>query len=258
MNVQSLVDQYLAWLKQEITITDCGEFCGIAVPLLDRFNDYLQIFVKEENGRLAITDGGYIISNLITSGIGLRKGSEKRNRIDRIIREHNLMLKNDEIWAYTTFESFPVVKSSVLQAMLEIDDLYDVGKPANTVFANEVQSLFDSHKLFYTRDITLRGRTGGLYTYDFLFQRNEHRNEDIYCKTINRLTETHRNLTIFNWTDSQLERSAKSAKSRLLVLFNDEPKSIKREQNIKAFREYGITACNIEDNDSWMSFVQTV
>lgn len=254
MDPQSLVEKYLAWLKQEITITDCGEFCGISVPLLDRFNDYLQIFVKEENGGLLITDGGYIISNLITSGIGLRKGSEKRNRIDSIIREHNLTLKDDAIWVCTTFEKFPVVKHSVLQAMLEIDDLYDVGRPANTVFANEVQSLFDSHQLYYTRDITLRGRTGGIYTYDFLFQRNERRNEDIYCKTINRLTETHRNLAIFNWTDSQL---ARSAKSRLLVLYNDEPKSAKRGQNIKAFQEYGITAFSIEDNDSWTSFVQT-
>jgi hypothetical protein len=40
--VQRLMDQYLAWLKDKTTLRQIDEFVEVTTPYLDRHNDYLQ------------------------------------------------------------------------------------------------------------------------------------------------------------------------------------------------------------------------
>ena len=49
MDIQSLLDNYINWLKSEITFSQIGEYYEITTPFLDPSNDYLQIYVKQED-----------------------------------------------------------------------------------------------------------------------------------------------------------------------------------------------------------------
>ena len=126
MDIQKLLQQFMDWF-QETTITKpCKDgFHKIAVPLVDHLNDGLEIYIREQNEQIDITDDGYIIANLEMSGVVLDEG-DKREYINSIVRKNGLELKNDEIWAHTTADKFPVVLLVVLQTMLAIDNLYDL------------------------------------------------------------------------------------------------------------------------------------
>ena len=134
MDASKLLDQYTEWFKSAayITLAKCG-FSSIAVPLLDRLNDYLQLFVKEEeNGNIVITDGGNTISNLEMCGVDVSKGSLNREIIDKILRSKRLTLEQeDEIWSRTTAERFPLAMNEFLQAVLAIDALHEAGSFAS-------------------------------------------------------------------------------------------------------------------------------
>ena len=128
MDIHKLLDQCGGWLTQTILASPCkDDFYKVVVPLFDHMNDGLEIYVREKEGQVDITDDGYIISNLAMSGVTVSEGSEQREFIKRIIRKNDLELRNDEIWAHTTMDQFPIVVLTVLQAMLTIDALYDVG-----------------------------------------------------------------------------------------------------------------------------------
>ena len=128
MDIRKLVSQSVVWLEQTTLVTPCKDgFYKIAVPLVDHFNDGLEIYVREREGQVDITDDGYIVSNLEKCGVVVSEGSEQREYIKRIIRKNDLELRNDEIWAHTTVDKFPVVALTVFQAMLTVDALYDVG-----------------------------------------------------------------------------------------------------------------------------------
>src|SRR4030067_3833524 len=75
--VQKLLDQYLAWLKDKTSLRQVKDWIEITTPYLDRHNDYMQIYIKRENGNFIITDDGYTIEDLRLSGCELESKKRK-------------------------------------------------------------------------------------------------------------------------------------------------------------------------------------
>ena len=236
MDIQRLINDYSNWLKTEITVAKFGEFYELTTPYFDRFNDYLQIYVKqEEDGIISMTDDGYIIGNLISSGISLKAGSKRKVMLDSILSNYSLRLDGEQITTSATSDNFPQKKHLMVQAMLSIDDMFSLsGENIKNFFVEDVQTFFDSNEIFYSRDFSLIGKTGSLYTYDFHFQRTKNLPER-FCKTINNVRESGRNLTIFNWIDTKEKRSNEG---KLIVFLNDENKI--SSSDIDAFKTYEI------------------
>ena len=236
MDIQQMINDYSSWLKSEISVAQYGQYYELTIPYLDRFNDYLQIYVKQdENGKISITDDGYIIGNLLSGGMSLRANSARKQALDRIIRNYSLQLRGDDITATATAQDFPQKKHMMVQAMLAIDDLYETNADkVKNYFAEDMQTFLDANEIFYSRDFSLVGKTGSLYTYDFHFQRTRQKPER-FCRTINRLNESNRNLTIFNWIDT---REKRNNEGQMIVMLNDE--NTVNITDIDAFLTYNI------------------
>lgn len=128
MDINTMIDSYTNWLKKEITISSYGEYQELTIPFLDRFNDYLQIYVKEEkNGNILLTDDGHIINNLISSGMCFKSGSKRKIALDKIIKKYSLYItENNEITAIADSGNFPQKTHMLVQGMLEIDNLFEI------------------------------------------------------------------------------------------------------------------------------------
>ena len=48
--IQSLLDQYWAWLRDRTSLREAGDWVEITTPYLDHHNDCLQIYAKRSNG----------------------------------------------------------------------------------------------------------------------------------------------------------------------------------------------------------------
>ena len=68
MDIQTLIDEYAAWLRSEITFQQVGEYYEITAPYLDSANDYLQIYVRQEGDEILFSDDGMTIRNLEMNG----------------------------------------------------------------------------------------------------------------------------------------------------------------------------------------------
>jgi len=253
MDIQKMIDDYASWLKSEITISQYGEYFELTSPYLDRFNDYLQIYVKQdESGKITMTDDGYIIGSLLSSGISFRNGSQRKIMLDRIIRNFSLKLDGNAITTIATMDSFPQKKHLMMQAMLSIDDMFEVS-PDNikNFFVEDIQTFFDANGVYYSRDFSLIGKTGSLYTYEFHFQRTKQKPER-FCKAINRLSESNRGITMFNWYDTQEKRNNEG---QLIVVLNDEnPIS---QSDIDAFRVYNIEPVKFSERQKSMELFKS-
>lgn len=71
--VQRLLDDYMAWLKDKTTLRQIEDWVEITTPYLDRHNDCIQIYAKRQDGTLLLTDDGYTINDLEQSGCKLDK-----------------------------------------------------------------------------------------------------------------------------------------------------------------------------------------
>src|SRR2546429_4820113 len=71
-DIQRLLDAYHAWLKDKTALRQVDDWIEITTPYLDRHNDYVQIYAKKSNGSYILTDDGYTIDDLETSGCKLQ------------------------------------------------------------------------------------------------------------------------------------------------------------------------------------------
>jgi hypothetical protein len=237
MDIKKMINDYTEWLRREITIATFSEHTEITTPYVDRFNDYLQIYAKmNSDGTLSLTDDGYIIGNLISSGLTFKKGSKRYNALVSIARKFNVAILNgEEITTSVTPDNFPQAKNMMVQAMLAIDDLFVVS-PENVkeMFLEDIETYFNANDIFFTRDFSLLGKTGTVYTYDFHFQRTKNRPER-FCRGINRLDMSKRDLALFNWVDTQEKRKDTS---ELIIIYNDEHPV--KDDILRGFTNYGV------------------
>ncbi|MCL1876111.1 MAG: DUF1828 domain-containing protein [Synergistaceae bacterium] len=238
MDIQKMIAEYSEWLRKEITINTFGEYVEITTPYLDRFNDYLQIYVRQNtDGTITLTDDGYIIESLISSGMTFKKGSNRKKMLDRIATNFSVTIDGEEIITNATPHSFPQKKHMMVQAMLAIDDLFVVS-PENVkdLFLEDIETYFNANNVYFSRDFSLLGKTGNFYTYDFHLQRTKEKPER-FCRGINKLNQSKRDLALFNWIDTQEKRGNSG---ELIVIYNDD--NLVSDDVLNGFYNYGIKA----------------
>lgn len=237
MDIRKMIDSYTNWINEEMSFERIGEYYEITTPYFDRFDDYLQIYVKQlDDDKIFLTDDGYIIGNLIACGMQFRNGSSKRSILERTIKNYGLCLDGEAITTTADFKNFPQKKHMMVQAMLLIDNMFELRKDnVKNLFLEDVTSFFDKHEIYYTRDFSIIGKTRNIYTYDFHFQRNRRNRTDRFCRVINRLNKSIRDSTIFNWIDTV---DARADASSLIVVVNDENPI--NESDIEALNSYNI------------------
>ena len=237
MDIKKMIDSYTDWLNKSISFEKIGEYYEITTPYLDRFNDYLQIYVKQvDEVDVFFTDDGYIIGNLIACGMQFKKNSTKQRILERTIHNYGLTLDGEAITAVSKIKDFPKKKHMMVQAMLLIDNMFELRKSnVKSLFLEDVTTFFDKHEIYYTRDFSIIGKTKNIYTYDFHFQRNKANPTDRFCRVINHLNKSIRDATIFNWLDTM---DAREDSSTLITIINDENKI--NEKDIVAFESYAI------------------
>ena len=132
--------------------------------------------------------------------------------------------------------------------MLAIDDMFVTsGENVESFFLDDVEQFFMQHEVFFSKNISLLGKTGSVHKYDFHFQRTKNRPER-FCSAINKITESKRNLAIFNWIDSQETRNDEG---ELIVIINDQKRIPK--DHTEAFSTYGIQAVNFGDSEKLLT-----
>ncbi len=237
MNINKMLDDYTKWLRDEISVAKFGQYYELTTPYLDRFNDYMQLYVKmDEDEKITITDDGYILSNLEMSGIKFKTESAKKRIFDKTLRNFGIELRDKDLVTTCSVDNFSQRKHMMVQAMLSIDDMFYLKKETvKDIFVEEIANFFNTNEIFFSPDFSLIGKTGSLYTYDFHFQRNKS-NPERFCRGINRLNQSKRDMAIFNWIDTKDKRSGDS---QLIIIINDENKVAK--EDLSALKVYEIT-----------------
>ena len=236
MNIQNMIKEYTNWLNSGFTAVKVGEFYELTTPYLDRYNDHLQIYVQQNsNGSYFLTDDGYIIDNLESSGVSFARSPKRKEMLERITRNFGVTINGTSLEIHASKNDYPQKKHMLIQAMLSVDDMF-IAEPhaVKNFFREDVGHFLDTHEIFYSRDFSLMGKTGSLYVYDYHLQRTRTQPER-FCKAINHINENTRNLTLWNWHDTKEKRGDKGE----LILFLNDANTISRD-DLDAFRTYNV------------------
>ena len=176
---QQLVDSYLDWLKAGLSVEPIGESCELTTPFLDRHNDHLQIYASRNNGAIVLTDDGYTLSDLRTSGLDLN--TPKRNQvIDEIVLGLGVKRDGNQLVAEASERNLGQRLHSLVQAMLAVNDMFVMAKErVATFFLEDVKNYLDQHNVRYSERVKLAGRSGYDHGINFLIPRSQTRPERV-------------------------------------------------------------------------------
>lgn len=234
-NCQTLVNAYIEWLRQKISIVDVNGICEITTPFLDRHNDHIQIYVRKSNSTLILTDDGYTIRDLKLSGFEIT--TEKRKKIlYSILNGFGAHLEEDEILIEARPENFPQKKHNLIQAMLAINDLFVMAAPMVAgIFREDVEAYLRLHNIRYTPLVKFTGKSGFDHSFDFVVPASQTKPERI-LKAVNRPSRQNISLLIFSWRDTKETRPVESS---VYGVLNDSEQTVNPDL-LGALNSYGI------------------
>ena len=246
-----LKEEYIHWLEDEITVNKIGEYLEITSPFLDRYNDYLQVYAKiEKDNEILLTDDAYIINNLKMSGIDINS-SKREMLLEDFLNKYNVKLENDALVTRTGIEEFPQKILFLMQAMLNVDDMFMLSQnKIASIFLEDVTRYLDNKEIFYSKNVNFVGKSGFIYSYEYLLQRTKEKPERL-CKVINNPNKQNFQNTIFMWNDT---KETRDKDSELIVFLNDESKI--DSGIIEGFKNYDVNTILWSEKDKKLNLLR--
>lgn len=234
MNIEKFIDEYLDFLKENLTIKKLKDIHEITLPFFDRNNDALTIYVDQiSEDEYRVSDDSYIINNLYDNGINLSK--KRLDSISSICLKLGVEVEANELLVYSKSKNLVSKVHTLAQAMLRVDDMYLTSQNrVSSYIIEDLINFFDQNEIYYSRDISFIGKTGMTHSFDFLFQRSKENPERI-CRAINNGSKNNMINVLFAWQDIETIRNNKS---KLIIIVNDNNKI--EDGVIEGFNNYDI------------------
>ena len=170
MDIQHYIDEYISWLKSEITFSKVGDYYEINTPFLDSANDYLQFYVKQEGSEIFFTDDGYTLNDLEMSGFQLTKN--RKLQLQVILNQYGVQLEGKELISKAPADEFPQRKHAFTQCLIHVGDLYMTSRSkTGAFFLDDIQSFFTQNEIYCMENVQFSGKSGFPHNYDFALEK---------------------------------------------------------------------------------------
>jgi hypothetical protein len=243
--IQALLDQYIAWLKDKTTLRQVADWIEITTPYLDRHNDYLQIYATRKNQGYILTDDGYTIEDLEQSGCKL-ESPKRQDLLKMTLNGFGVHLKETALEIHASADNFALRKHSLIQAMLAVNDMFYLATPTvASVFYEDVVSWLDVCEVRYTPKVKFTGRTGYDHLFDFVIPKSRRQPERI-LHTINRPNRDTAQAVILAWIDT---KEVRPKDSQAYALLNDSEQPVSSAV-FDALRNYDVTPIPWSNRDA--------
>lgn len=234
-DVQTLLGQYWAWLRDKTTLRQINDWVEITTPYLDRHNDHLQIYARRREGGFVLTEDGYVLQDLEQSGCRI-DGEKRQGLLKMTLSGFGVRLDDQALEVHASSDNFAHRKHNLVQAMLAVNDLFYLASPmVASLFYEDVVAWLDLSDIRYTPTVKFTGKSGYDHLFDFVIPRSRVQPERI-VKAINRPGRETAEAMAFAWVDT---KEVRPPDSRAYAVLNDSEHSIS-ESVLDAMRSYDV------------------
>jgi hypothetical protein len=219
-----MIDAYVGWLRQGLSVEEIAGACELTTPFLDRHNDHLQVYATRHNGNIVLSDDGYVLSDLRTSGLEI--DTPKRKMVlNSVLNGLGVREHGGQLIVEASPANLGQRLHSLVQAMLAVNDMFVMGQPrVSSFFFEDVRSFLDSNDIRYTPRVKLAGRSGYDHGIDFLIPKSRKHPERIVQAVA---TPKKDNIFAYLWalSDTRAARAGES-EAEAYAFLNDQDQGV--------------------------------
>ncbi|MBI4669490.1 MAG: DUF1829 domain-containing protein [Elusimicrobia bacterium] len=219
---EQLVEEYVGWLRKGLSVEKLEEACELTTPFLDRHNDHLQIYAVKRDGKIMLSDDGYVLSDLRTSGLDLN--TPKREAVlDAVLNGFGVRTDGRQILVEASQRNLGQRLHALVQAMLAVNDMFVMAQPRVAgFFWEDVKAFLDQHQIRYSPRVKISGRSGFDHAIDFLIPKSPTRPER-FIQAINAPNKNTIGTYLFALGDT---RNARGNGSEAYAFLNDHEREV--------------------------------
>ncbi len=232
-----LVEAYILWLRRGLSIEKLEKSCELTTPFLDRHNDHLQIYAVKNDGKIVLSDDGYILSDLRTSGLDLNTPKRKAV-LEVVLNGFGVHTDGKQLMVEASQRDIGQRLHALVQAMLAINDMFVMAQPRVAgFFWEDVKNFLDNHDVRYSPRVKISGRSGFDHAIDFLIPKSRIRPER-FIQAINAPNKNTIGAYLFALGDT---RDARGDGAEAYAFLNDYEREVGGDV-IEALEAYKVTA----------------
>jgi hypothetical protein len=229
--INKLVEDYYGFLKGHTSvITNTGTpWSVIYTPFLGLFNDTIELYIKNQEDKIRISDDGVTFKNLERIGTQINRSQKRKDIVNGILINYGINLTDtNELVTDANREDFSQKKHNIISAISEINDMYMLSQhTVSSVFKEDVKAYLDEQEIIYTPQFISKGSTGLEFTFDFQIA---YKDKEIVVKSFNNINKINLTHFLFSWDDIRSFREAVTQKVVSgLAIINNLEKQIKPE-----------------------------
>lgn len=220
----SFKKEYVDLLKQRTIESKINENTyRITTPLLDRNNDAIEVYVIKNGDQLTITDDGYIVNDLLSSGLTLKKDTLRDRYLQNILSNHGISLgSNNDLFISTNSKQYALKMHMLTQCMSKISDLFVLNRSSIvSLFYEDVKKFLTENDIRFIDNPLFFGKSKLATQYDFAIPRSKNSPERI-LKVTGNINLNFARTTMFGWQDTKEMRDKDST---LYLIFDDRNKN---------------------------------
>jgi hypothetical protein len=231
-DIQKLLDEYLAWLKDKTQLRQIEQWVEITTPYLDRHNDYIQIYARKANGDYTLTDDGYTIGDLEQSGCKL-SSPKRQDLLKMTLNGFGVQMVDQRLEVRASNDNFA------------LNDMFYMALPmVASLFYEDVVAWLDLHEIRYTPKVKFTGKSGYDHLFDFVIPKSRYQPERI-LQAINRPNRDTAQVVAFSWIDT---KEVRPTDSKAYAVLNDSEQKISAAVT-DALRNYDVQPIPWRDRD---------
>jgi len=233
--VDDWVTEYYKWLKDNTFAREANDgWTEIATPFLDRHNDGIVIYVRREGDFIMLSDDGYTISDLDSSGCSIITPRRQQIMLG-LLSSLGVQFNEGELTTKATDSNFAQKKHSLIQAILSVNDMFMLNRnQVSNIFLEDLTLFLDDNNVLYSPSVHCQGISGMLHRFDFSLPKTKTKPQR-YISAVNSPNQINSKLALFNWQDVLPNRSPDGI---LYVFLNDNRKV--SQSAIDAYRAYKV------------------
>ena len=155
-----LAREYLAWLKDRITMVHHGESLILSTPFLDPFHDGIEIHIEAEGSEFILHDDGETLDNLACLGVKIEDSERRQELIKRATAGCAVRFEGDRLATTATLANLAQRAHYLITAILRLNDLWMSATPAHwTDFFAMVEEFLDQQGVLYSANVSIPGKT---------------------------------------------------------------------------------------------------